>query len=593
MSTAKIYEKMSKGELLKELDTLQCFLETQENHDEKLKRVVHELQVHQVELEMQNRRLREAHEQLEESRNLYADLYDLAPLAYVTLDRNGIIREMNLSAAELLGKDRSRLVGSPFFLLVSSEYTQACLEHLRRCAKADDKVITELTLVANNGLNIPVLITSRPATVLGPDSRFYRTAIIDLSEQKRVQAEHEQRVREQAARVEAEDVSRRKDEFLAILSHELRTPLQSILSWSHLLRKCKLTSEDFSKGLSSIENSARMQSQLINDLLDVSRAIAGKLQLDFAPVDLKSTILLAIDKVQGAAATKRIRIEHALADVGDPILGDRFRLQQIVVNLLANAVKFTPLDGSVRVLLQRQGSDAVISVIDTGRGISKEFLPHVFKRFQQANSSITRKHGGLGLGLAIVNHLVQAHHGSIEALSRGEGYGATFVVRVPLASNLRVAKGSFSEVSTSDRSSSAKSSEASMPCLDGVRLLLVDDDASTLASLRANLESSGAEVITAASVSEALDVNEQVKSDILISDIGMTGEDGYDLIRKLRSCGYDKPAIALTAYASLEDQRKALAAGFQLHIAKPVDPVELASAVFNLTRETSRKTMAS
>jgi PAS domain S-box-containing protein len=375
----------------------------------------------------------------------------------------------------------------------------------------------------------------------------------------------------QAARAEAETANRMKDQFLATLSHELRTPLNAIFGWAQLLRAGKLDSPTIERGVETIERNARAQKQLIDDLLDVSRIISGKLRLEMQPIEPAEVVEAALETVAHTAQAKGINLRHRIARTG-LVVGDSQRLQQVVWNLLSNAVKFTPKGGEVRVTVEALDGHAEITVADSGQGIAPEFLPHVFERFRQADPSSTRRHGGLGLGLAIVRQLVELHGGSVRAESPGEGQGATFIVSLPLA-----------VASQPEERRQAQTGEGGRPVsLAGVRVLVVDDEADARDLLREILSGSHAEVAMAASAAEGLDVLERFQPHVLVSDISMPGQDGYELIRAVRKRGYQLPAAALTAFARAEDRRRALLAGFQIHLAKPVDPGELTAAVASL-----------
>src|SRR5436309_9648126 len=405
----------------------------------------------------------------------------------------------------------------------------------------------------------------------------------------RKQAEEERAqllIREQAARAEAELANRAKDEFLATLSHELRTPLSAILIWARLLRSGRLETEAKGRALEVIERNTKLQARLIEDLLEVSRIIAGKLRLELAPVDLAATVESAIDAVRAAADAKDITLECELDHGIGPVRGDRNRLQQIVWNLVANAIKFTPSGGRVAVRLARDAHDAVISVRDTGIGIPADFLPHIFERFRQADSTSTRAHGGLGLGLAIVRHLVERHGGTVTAASPGEGQGATFTVRLPVPAK---------DVEAGDAawlSGLARRPGPSPLSLHGLHVLLVEDESDMRESVTVSLELCGARVTAVGAAPAALEILDRDPPDIVLCDIGMPDEDGYTLVRKIRSRGAERggqiPAVALTAYARDEDRSRALDAGFQIHIAKPVEPTEIARVVADLCRSTTR-----
>jgi signal transduction histidine kinase len=386
--------------------------------------------------------------------------------------------------------------------------------------------------------------------------------------------------REQLARAHAESVNRMKDEFLATLSHELRTPLNAILGWSHLLTSGKADAATMDRAISVIRNNAMAQSQLIEDILDVSRIISGKLRLNLASVRLREVIEAALDSVSPAADAKGIVIDRRLEDI-EPLTGDKDRLQQVFWNLLSNAVKFTPRDGRVAVRLRREGGDAVMSVEDTGIGISAEFLPYVFDRFSQADGSATRRHGGLGLGMAIVRHLVELHGGTVRASSDGENKGSTFTAVLPIhAHEAPPAPDPFQPELYND------SVPTHLAYLGGVRILVVDDDRDSRTFLGMLLQNQGAIVRTAGSSAEAIDAVRKDPPDVLVSDIAMPGQDGYDLIRCVRQLsvadGGAVPAVALTAYVRAEDHDAALAAGYQRHIRKPVVISELVGAVAEL-----------
>lgn len=393
--------------------------------------------------------------------------------------------------------------------------------------------------------------------------------------------------REQAAREEAETASRLKDEFLATVSHELRTPLNAILGWTTMLRNGRVGEQDSARALDTIERNARAQAQLIEDILDVSRTISGKLRLNVKPLQVISVIRAAIDSVRPAAVAKDIHLELLLDPSADHIQADEARLQQVVWNLLANAIKFTPKNGRVQVKLERVDGKAEITVSDTGEGIASEFLPYVFNRFQQADGTITRRHGGLGLGLAIARHLVEMHGGTIEATSEGVGKGANFTVRMPIGASPN--NGTIAAESASKFPSSGERSKEA-PDLCGLRILAIDDESDARDMLRTLLEASGADVLTAASAKEGLDALAGWKPNVLICDIGMPEEDGYSLIRKVRALGPDRggntPAIALTGYVRIEERVRALEAGYQMFLPKPVETDELQLVIAALVEGT-------
>jgi signal transduction histidine kinase/CheY-like chemotaxis protein len=391
-------------------------------------------------------------------------------------------------------------------------------------------------------------------------------------------------VGEQMARAEAETANRMKDEFLATVSHEIRTPLNAIIGWSHLLRSSRLDEATIARAIETIDRNAKSQAQLIEDILDVSRMITGKLRLNNELVDIASVINAAIDSVQLAIDSKDLQLEVTLDPSARHTVGDANRLQQVVWNLLANAIKFTPSGGRIEVKVERAGRNVQIRVTDTGQGISKNFLPFIFDRFRQADGSTTRQHGGLGLGLAIVRHLVELHGGTIRAESAGEGQGATFTINLPLApQGTKVRKKVTGNLL---RKESADAKFSSVPSLNEVKVLLVDDDPDTLQILSVMLAESQAVVQTAATVAEALEILEWYQPHVLVSDLAMPDEDGYSLIGKLRArerqTGTRTPAVALTSYVRVEDRTRALSAGFNLFVPKPAQPDELIIAIASL-----------
>jgi len=420
-----------------------------------------------------------------------------------------------------------------------------------------------------------------------------RIAALAIERAKNEQEREELLRRERAARAEAERASRMKDEFLSTLSHELRTPLHAILGWSQVLTRRGNT--DLAKGLEVIERNARAQTQIIDDLLDMSRIVSGKVRLDVQRVDLAAVARLAADTVRPAADAKGVKLQVVLDPLAGPVSGDPNRLQQVLWNILSNAVKFTPRGGRVQVLLERVNSHLELSVVDSGQGISPEFLPHVFDRFSQADASNTRQHAGLGLGLAIVKQLVELHGGSVRAKSAGPGRGATFSIELPLLSV------SGDAADTPDRRHPSRSKGADHDPLDpasrfvdfsGLKILVVDDEADARALMRRLFEDCSATVLEASSAAEALSLLCSARPDVLVSDIGMAGESGYMLIRKIRAmpaeAGGATPAVALTAYARTEDRTQAILAGFQHHVAKPVEPSELIAMVASLTQRPVR-----
>jgi signal transduction histidine kinase/ActR/RegA family two-component response regulator len=413
------------------------------------------------------------------------------------------------------------------------------------------------------------------------NARLHHQVQLELEERERLLT------REQMARAEAESANRFKDEFLATVSHELRTPLNAIIGWSHLLRNGSIDGATATRGVETIERNARAQAQLIEDILDVSRVITGKLRLNIGSVDLASVINAAIDSVQLAADSKGIQLEVTLDPSARRVSGDSGRLQQVVWNLLSNAIKFTPPGGRVEVRLEHVGSSAQIRVSDTGQGISSDFLPFIFERFRQADGTSTRSHGGLGLGLAIVRHLIELHGGTAYADSPGRGCGATFTILMPLSVADESEKSRRRDTASQTPYGDTNSQGDALPWLDGVKVLLVDDDPDNLQILSVMLTEQKAKVQAAACASEALQTLQWFKPDVLVSDLAMPGEDGYSLIAKVRALeagsGEQTPAVALTAYVRVEDRARALSAGFNMFVPKPVEPSELIAAIANLS----------
>jgi CheY-like chemotaxis protein len=385
------------------------------------------------------------------------------------------------------------------------------------------------------------------------------------------------------ARQEAERQGTIRDEFLATLSHELRTPLNAILGWAQILRTDVKNQNSVSQAVEVIERNARLQAQMIEDLLDMSRILAGKMRLHVQPVDLAEVVNAAADAVQPAAEAKGIRLQRVVEPVSDVVNGDAGRLQQVVWNLLTNAVKFTARDGRVQVVLARVNSHVEIRVSDTGQGIEPEFLPHLFERFRQADASASRTHGGLGLGLALVKQLVELHGGKVTATSGGVGHGATFVVHLPLA----IVHPRDDEPRVHPLASDIHLRDSARPSLHGLAILVVDDEPDSLGMVAQLLRSSGGAVSTAGSAAEALRLALARAFDVIISDVGMPGRDGYDFIKDCRARGVTAPAIALTAYARSEDRTKALSSGYQTHVAKPVEAAELLASVVALAPRVS------
>jgi PAS domain S-box-containing protein len=527
-------------------------------------------------------------------------MHDLAAQGIVTTDCDLNVVEWNHWMEEHTGKRAHDAIGNNLLELFP-ELTERRLDrHYKWALEGQVQVLSQ----ALHGYLISMPTVSaehgyaqmQQAVRISPLSHEGRvigtlTIIEDVTErvarEAELQAQIEARSRllasEKLARTEAERANRLKDEFLATISHELRNPLNAILGWAHMLRVGKLTEPIAERAVETIYRNAKSQAQLVSDLLDVSRIISGKLRLDVRTVDLIFIINAAIDSIRPAAEGKGIRLQTMLDPAAGPISGDADRLQQIVWNLLTNAVKFTPKGGRIQVKVQRINSHVEIVVSDSGVGINKEFLPYVFDRFRQADASITRTHGGLGLGLSIVRQLVDLHGGGVSVQSEGEGKGTTFTITLPFVG---VVTNQNDAEAVHPTQGDEISSFEGLPSLQGLKVLVVDDEADTRELIREVLKECGSEVITSRSVEEALAALEEHKPDILISDLGMPDEDGYSLISKIRALPDDRggqiPAAALTAYARAEDRMRVLRSGFQFHLPKPVDSAELVTVVASL-----------
>ncbi|MCA1618255.1 MAG: response regulator [Acidobacteria bacterium] len=508
------------------------------------------------------------------------ELLNTAPCGFLSFTDDGLIALVNDTLLGLLGHGRDELVGSHVesLLPVASRifYQTHLFPILKLHGRAEE---VYFTLRAKGGAEVPVLANAA--------RRERGGALVNdcVLMHMRQRDQYEDEILR--ARREAEEATRAKDEFLAIVSHELRTPLTAVLGWSRMLRVGNLDERGAARALEAIERNAESQNQLIGDLLDFSRIISGKIRLDVGRLEPASVIHAAIEVLTPAADAKGIRLQSVLDPKAGPVSGDPERLQQVMWNLLSNAVKFTPRGGRVQVRLERVDSSVEITVSDTGSGISAEFLPYVFERFRQSDTTTTRRHGGLGLGMAITRHIVELHGGTIRAESPGEGLGATFVVRLPvmIIHTAEPPAGATSGPLTPPGGEGARP-PALMARLDGLRVLVVDDERDARELLTAVLTQSGAQVTTASGVAEALGELRAAKPDLLVSDIEMAHEDGYSLIRKVRAAeaegGPRIPAIALTAHARPSDRLRALSEGFQLHMPKPVEPAELVLAIANL-----------
>ena len=508
------------------------------------------------------------------SEDRYRDLVDNSHELICTHDLKGTVLSVNPWAARMLGYPQESLIGMNIRDGLLPEYRDKFDEYLRT-VKTEGSARGVMKVRTATG-EIRLWEYYNTLRTEGVETPIVRGMAHDATERRMALQ------REKEARLEAEAANRVKDEFLSTLSHELRTPLTAIMGWSDLLLHDEVAPRKRRQAIETIARNANSQCQLINDLLEVSRIITGKLRLEFAACELESVIQAAAESIRPTAEAKGVRLQVLLEPDAGPIFGDRERLQQIVWNLLSNGVKFTRNRGLVQVKLQRINSHVEIVVTDTGVGIKPDFLPHVFERFRQADGSTTRHYGGLGLGLAIVRHLVELHGGTVYAQSAGEMQGSIFTVRFPsmLAPEQQLEPQLEPQVVALVESRDRKRT------LRGLRVLVVDDEFDARALVTTMLERSGAQVLAVSSTHEALESMQTWKPDLLIADIGMPIEDGYSLIRKVRALpsehGGQTPALALTAYARTEDRIRALSEGYQVHLAKPVDRVELAQIVGNL-----------
>lgn len=548
--------------------------------------------------------LRQSQENVRLSEERYRLLVEgVTDYAIFMLDPKGIFSSWNSGSERMLGYGEAEIIGQPFERIFAPEaIAEGLPTRVLQIAIAEGFSRENRWHIRKDET---YFWTHCVVTALRDDSgnlRGFAKIMQDITGRKLAEEEREQLLlREQAARTEAEAANRAKDDFLAVVSHELRTPMTAIIGWAGMLRAGILDENRITLAMETIERNANLQMQLIEDLLDISRIVRGNISLNFGSVDLAGVITSAIEVVQPAANEKAIDLEFSWelgveTEQGEASLylwGDLERLQQVVLNLLSNAIKFTPNEGKVTVRLSIVHSSVIansdrnlttnrfaqIEVSDTGIGISAKFLPYVFDRFRQADSTSVRSHKGLGLGLAIARHLIQLHGGTIKVESPGRGQGTTFTVELPI----------WERASQADKDKAlAPSLQPLDSSLGGLRVLVVDDEADTRAWITVVLEATGAEVIALGSVAEALAAIEQQKLDILISDIGMPGEDGYALMRKIREMepqiGATIPAVALTGYAREEDYAEAIAAGFQLHVAKPIRAAQLVAVVATLAK---------
>jgi len=511
-----------------------------------------------------------AEEALRESERQLRTLADAVPQLVWMAEADGYIFWYNQRWYDYTGKTPEQMTGWGWQSVHDPELLPKVLQRWGVSIETGEPFEMEFPLLGADGVFRWFLTRVNPLRdTQGRIVRWFGTNT-DIDEQRRTAEE-------------LREANRLKDEFLATVSHELRTPLTAILGWAHLLRTGQLDEKNAAGALETIERNARAQSQLIDDLLDVSRIITGNLRLDIRQLDPGSFIEPAIEALRPAAEGKDVRIRKVLDSGVAFVAGDPARLQQVVWNLLSNAIKFTPRGGTVQVRLERINSHIEIAISDTGIGIEPEFLPYVFERFRQADQKRTRRHGGLGLGLSIVRHLVELHGGTVHVDSPGEGRGTTFFVKLPVVPVQQ--KGDPAERVHPPEGDSFASYD-SPERLEGLRVLVVDDEVDTRELFRVALGKCGAEVLTAGSAADALAAIEEGRPDLLVSDIGMPGEDGYELIRKVRALPAERggkiPAIALTAYARTEDRVRALRAGYHMHISKPVELAELLTVMASL-----------
>lgn len=555
---ARDLERLSKDQLIGTVRALEKRL----RDDDHLKQVVHELRVHQEEVRVQQDQLLEAQTLLEASRDRYADLFDFAPVAYVTLDRNGVVLDMNLQAASLLDMERGRAVGLPLLMRTAPGDRARFLDHMRRCRHQSATVRTEIELRGRAGATVPVEMASRPWASAPDKPHVFHTVLVDLTERRASErARHEadlERQRLSAHEREVRAAGEAKDRFLAVLSHELRTPLAPIFFALDAL-EMRPGNEDVRASLELIRRGVRMEAELIDDLLDVTRIVHGKLHLARRPVELRGILeeTIAAVRSQQHGVARNLVVE--LGDASYWVHGDPTRLRQIFGNLLENAVRHTPPDGTVRIRVTPPNGEARVEVSDTGRGFDPSLAESLFEPFvQEARPEGGRS--GLGLGLAICKGLVEAHGGTIEGHSDGPGTGARFVVCLP-------------SVPAPDPAALVVPPAIVRP----MRILLVEDHGDTADALAEVLRLEGHDVVVAATVAEALTLDVDA-FDVIVSDLGLPDASGCDLLRALRQRSA-VPAIALSGYGTSDDLRRSAEAGFQEHLVKPVDTERLVQAI--------------
>ena len=527
----------------------------------------------------------------------YRTLFDLAPVAVYSCDASGVIQDYNNRAAELWGRrpepgdTDERFCGSFKMYRPDGSFMphELCPMGDVLTGKIPGVTNGEVHIERPDGSWVVVIVNIAPlkddqGQTVGAINCFY-----DVTERKAFEAEREMLLaKERASRLEAEAANRSKDLFLAMFSHEARTPLSAMLGWATILRKKRCTPAEMQQGIEIIERNCRAQAQLLDDALDVSRIISGKLVMNARLCDLRSIAHAAIDVVRTAADAKGVEVIPEISPKVGVISCDHVRMQQVIWNLLSNAIKFTPKGGTVRIKLDRDDADVRIMVSDDGQGIDEQLLPYVFDRFRQADSSTRRIHGGLGLGLSIVKHIVELHGGTVAARSEGAGRGAEFIICLP-TKGIRNSDGAPTGVSVDSLQTASAAPPPQATSLEGLRVLVVDDDPDGRHFISKVLSDVGARVIPVGSVREAIAALEITSPQILVSDLGMPEEDGFDLIRRVRHAGHTPellPAVALTAFANKDHADSALQNGFQLHMGKPVDADDLIRAVAGLAKRT-------
>jgi PAS domain S-box-containing protein len=495
----------------------------------------------------------------------------------------GVITSWNPAAERILGYTADEAIGQHITLVIPPERWAEEDDVLARIRRGERVDHFETVRRAKNGDLLQISLTVSP--VRDEDGRIVGASKVarDITDRKRSEVEREKLLAsEKAARMEAEEANRLKDEFLAVVSHELRSPLNAITGWTALLRTGRLTGEQSARAIETIQRNAQLQNQMIADLLDVSRIVSGRMRLDVRPFQLIKVVEAALEVIRPAAGSKLIKLQTQLDPGAGPVAGDPDRIQQVMSNLLSNAIKFTPREGRVQVQLQRINSHLEIVVSDTGQGIEPEVLPFIFERFRQGETGSTRDHGGLGLGLTIARHIAELHGGLITARSEGLGKGAQFTVQLPIMISIPP------DAAQRSHPGANETLTGDTPSLAGLRILVVDDEADARDVVALILTGSGAEVAAVDSAAAAMDLITRWKPDLLVSDIGMPHEDGFALMRRIRALsaadGGTIPAVALTAFARTQDRLKVLSAGFQMHVPKPIERLELLTVIASLTK---------